>query len=101
MFGDFDPRFFSFDPVDVFDHFEEFRAHEGFDVAVVADAAFVSVGGFAELVGVGDVGEAFFEGLAGFPEGWLVRVGRIENWVSEKGLFNCGRMRKGEGGNSA
>ncbi len=46
VLGDFDAGFFGFYPVDVFDRGEVFGPHEGFDVAVVADAADVGFGFF-------------------------------------------------------
>ena len=44
VLGDFDTRFFRLHPVDVFDGGEVLGLHEGFDVAVVADAAEVFFG---------------------------------------------------------
>ena len=69
VLGDFDAGFLGFHPVDVFDGGEVFGLHEGFDVAVVADAADVGFGFFDEGFGGGFVGEAFFVGFAGVLRG--------------------------------
>ena len=65
VLGDFDTRFFRLHPVDVFDGGKVFGLHEGFDVAVVANAAEIFFGFFFEGFGLGLVGEAFFVGFAG------------------------------------